>query len=155
MFDLDLIIDHTDEVAKRLATKGVDPAQVHSARDSVLYRRKLGVQLDEARARMNRQSQEMGKLVAAKDPSVDARRAELAELKRTIANIEGEFRDAEQESSALLLRLPNLPHPEAPVGEDESANVVRNWSCPTWSVSRSWWAPVTYPSSQGQRGDAG
>ncbi len=130
MLDLDLITDHTDDVAKRLATKGIDPAQVHSARDSVLRRRKLGAQLDEARSTMNRQSKEMGKLVAAKDPSVDERRSELAELKRTIADLETDFREAEQASSALLLRLPNLPHPEAPVGDDESANVVLRYGGP-------------------------
>ncbi|MGH3979651.1 MAG: serine--tRNA ligase [Pseudonocardiaceae bacterium] len=130
MLDLDLIIDYTDDVAKRLAAKGVDPAQVHNARDSVLQRRKLGTQLDEVRARMNRQSKEMGKLVAAKDPSVDARRAELAELRRTIGELETAFRDAEQVSTALLLRLPNLPHPQAPVGDDESANVVLRYGGP-------------------------
>ncbi len=75
MLDVDLIIDHTNDVAKRLATKGIDPAQVHSARDSVLHRRKLGAQLDEVRSRMNRQSKVMGKLVAASDPSVDERRS--------------------------------------------------------------------------------
>lgn len=96
MLDLDLILDHTDDVAKRLATKGIDPAKVHSARDSVVHRRQLRAQLDEARATMNRQSKEMGRLVATKDPSADARRAELAQLKRAIGELEIKFKDAEQ-----------------------------------------------------------
>ncbi|MGH3550813.1 MAG: serine--tRNA ligase [Pseudonocardiaceae bacterium] len=130
MLDLDLILDHTDEVAKRLATKGIDPAKVHSARDSVVQRRQLRSQLDEARATMKQRSKEMGRLVATKDPSADARRPELAQLKRTIAELEIKFKDAEQSSLDLLLRLPNLPDPEAPVGDDESANVVLRYGGP-------------------------
>lgn len=130
MLDLDLIIDHTDDVAKRLATKGVDPDQVRSARDSVLQRRQLGHQLDEARARMNSQSKRMGQLVAANDPSVEVRRAELGKLKRKISDMETQFKNAEQASTSLLLQLPNLPDPEAPVGEDESANIVLRYGGP-------------------------
>jgi seryl-tRNA synthetase len=130
VLDLDLILDHTDEVAKRLATKGIDPAKVYGARDSVVQRRQLRTQLDEARAVMNQQSKEMGRLVAIKDSSVDARRAELTQLKRTIAELEIKFKDAEQSSLDLLLRLPNLPDPDAPVGDDESANVVLRYNGP-------------------------
>jgi len=32
VLDVDLILDQTDDVAKRLATKGADPAMVHRAR---------------------------------------------------------------------------------------------------------------------------
>ena len=130
MLDLDLVLDHTDDVAKRLATKGTDPALVHSARDSVVHRRELRTRLDEARAVMNRESREMGRLVAAKDPAADAKRAELAELKATIADLEAAVRDAEVASQDLLLRLPNLPDPLAPVGDDESANVVLRYGGP-------------------------
>ncbi|MGH3720077.1 MAG: serine--tRNA ligase [Pseudonocardiaceae bacterium] len=130
MLDLDLILDHSDEVAKRLATKGIDPAKVHRARDSVLHRRQLRAQLDEARATMNRQSKEMSRLIANKDASVEARRAELVQLKLVIAELESTFKDAEQSSLDLLLTLPNLPDPEAPVGDDESANVVLRYGGP-------------------------
>jgi len=114
VLDVDLILDQTDDVAKRLATKGTDPAMVHSARDSIVRRRELRVQLDEARARMNRESKEMGQLVAAKDPTADTRRVELGQLKATISDLEAQVRDAEQVSLDLLLRLPNLPDPQAP-----------------------------------------
>lgn len=130
VLDVDLILDQPDDVAKRLATKGLDPAVVHGARDSVVRRRELRAQLDEARAVMNRESKEMGRLVAAKDPTADARRAELAQLKSKISDLEAQVREAEQASQDLLLRLPNLPDPQAPVGDDESANVVLRYSGP-------------------------
>jgi len=73
---------------------------------------------------MNRESKEMGRRVAAKDPAAETRRAELGQLKTRITELEAQVRDAEQASQDLLLRLPNLPHPQAPVGDDEAANVV-------------------------------
>lgn len=124
MLDLDLILDHTDNVAKRLATKGLDPAKVYSARDSVLHRRQIRTKLDELRSQMNQRSKEMGRLVAAKDPAADVLRTKLAELKRHIAQLEDEHREADEASLNLLLELPNLPDPQAPVGDDEAANVV-------------------------------
>jgi seryl-tRNA synthetase len=124
VLDVNLILDQTDDVAKRLATKGVDPVMVYHARDSIVRRRELRLQLDEVRAAMNRESKEMGRLVAAKDPAVDTRRVELAQLKTTISDLEARVREAEQTSRDVLLRLPNLPDPGAPIGDDESANIV-------------------------------
>jgi seryl-tRNA synthetase len=130
VLDVDLILDQTDDVVKRLATKGIDSVMVHSARDSILRRRELRARLDEARAVMNRESKEMGRLVAAKDPTAGVRRSELVQLKNTISSLEAKVRDAEQASQDLLLRLPNLPDPQAPVGDDEAANVVLRYGGP-------------------------
>ncbi|MGH3931156.1 MAG: serine--tRNA ligase [Pseudonocardiaceae bacterium] len=136
MLDLDLILDHTDDVAKRLATKGLDPAKVYSARDAVVRRRQVRTRLDELRSQMNQRSKDMGRLVAAKDPAADVLRTKLAELKGRIAELEEEHRQAEDASSSLLLELPNLPDPQAPVGDDESANVVVRHDGPE-AISRS------------------
>jgi seryl-tRNA synthetase len=145
VLDLDLILDHTDDVAKRLATKGLDPAKVYLARDSVVRRRQVRTKLDERRSQMNQRSKEMGRLVAAKDPAADVLRAKLAELKGHIAELEEEYRQAEEASMSLLLELPNLPDPQAPIGDDESANVVvrhggpeaipRSAARPHWEVA--------------------
>jgi seryl-tRNA synthetase len=137
VLDVDLILDHTEEVAKRLATKGTDPALVHGARDAIVRRREVRHRLDEARASMNRESKAMGRLVAAKDPAVAARRAELARLKGSINQLEADVRDAETAETDLLLRIPNLPDPDAPVGSDEAANVVLRHGGPEATPDRT------------------
>ena len=124
MLDLELLLNQTDDVAKRLATKGVDPDTVNDARDAALRRRQLRAHLDQLRAEMNRRSKEVGRLLAAGGEGADQLRQELTDLKGRIAAAEEEVRAAEQASLDLLLELPNLPDPEAPVGEDETANVV-------------------------------
>jgi len=124
VLDLDLLISKTDETAQRLTTKKVDPGTVYAARDAVVHRRHLRKQLDDLRAEMNRGSREIGRLVAAQSPDVDTRRARLTELKQEIARLEDAYREAEQTANQLLLVLPNVPDPKAPVGSDEDSNVV-------------------------------
>src|SRR6266545_178525 len=130
MLDLELLLNQTDDVIKRLATKGVDPDTVIAARDAALRRRQFRAQLDDLRAEMNRRSKEMGRRIGAGGEGVDELRQELTELKSRIAASEEEARAAEQTSLDLLLELPNLPDPEAPVGDDEQANVVRRHEGP-------------------------
>jgi seryl-tRNA synthetase len=139
MLDLELLLNQTDDVARRLATKGVDPATVYRARDAALRRRRLRAQLDQLRAEMNRRSKEVGRLLAAGGEGADQLRGELTDLKGRIDAAEVEARAAEQASLDLLLELPNLPDPKAPVGEDERANVVLRYEGPE---------PVSDPSAR-------
>src|SRR5207247_1211014 len=80
-----LLLNQTDDVAKRLATKGVDPETVYQARDAALRRRRLRAELDQLRAEMNRRSREVGRLLAAGGEGADQLRRELTDLKGRIA----------------------------------------------------------------------
>ena len=119
MIALDLLLNQTDMVAEQLANKGVEPSLVSSARDAVVERRKLRHELDEARAQMNARSREVGRLIAAGDPGAELMRTELGELKEAINELEAAHRIAAEVEESLLLQLPNLPDPKAPVGSDE------------------------------------
>jgi seryl-tRNA synthetase len=130
LIELDLLLNQPDMLAEQLANKGVERSLVSSARDAVLERRKLRHQLDEARAQMNKRSKEVGRLRAAGDPGAELMRTELASLKETISELEAASRIASEQAEALLLQLPNLPDPKAPVGSDESANVVLRYEGP-------------------------
>ncbi|HEU5470700.1 MAG TPA: serine--tRNA ligase [Actinophytocola sp.] len=130
MLDLTVLLDDTDDVAKRLATKGTDESAVFATRDAVLRRRSLRKELDDLRAEMNRRSKEVGRLMST-DPEAGQRaRAEVADLKSRLTTMETASREAEQHERDLLLLLPNLPSPDAPVGTDESANVIVGYRGP-------------------------
>ena len=59
---------------------------------------------------------------------VAALREKVRALGDRVAAIEEESRQVEEELSAALMVLPNVPHASTPVGADESANVVvRTW----------------------------
>ena len=49
---------------------------------------------------------------------------ELAELRDTIATREADLQKKEAQREALLLLLPQIPHPSVPVGPDATGNVV-------------------------------
>ncbi len=72
------------------------------------------------------------KRIGRAEPSA---RAELAarqrEIKERIKALSAEERELRTRREALLLRMPNLPAPDVPEGEDETDNVeVRRWGRP-------------------------
>jgi seryl-tRNA synthetase len=124
VIDPNLLLDDTDAVVAALARKGVPAETTLSARDALAHRRSVLAEVEGLRAEMNRRSKQIGKLIASGDPSADAERQALGELKTRIADREAALREAEEASRAQMLLLPNLPSPDAPPGHDESANVV-------------------------------
>jgi seryl-tRNA synthetase len=72
------------------------------------------------------------KVPKEKDPA--AKQALIAEskaMKGQIAEFETKVKQAEAERDALLMALPNLTHPDAPVGTTADANkVIRKWGEP-------------------------
>lgn len=124
MIDLDLLLRHTDEVVRRLTDKNVDESLVLSARDALIARRTVNSLLDDKRAEMNRRSKQFRTVVRDGGPAAEQERKALSNLKAEIAVLEDDFRQSVRRADELLYQLPNLPHPEAPKGVDESANVV-------------------------------
>lgn len=131
MIDPNLLIDDVDAVAAALAKKGVAEDDVHAAYDALIRRRALLSDLEALRAEMNRRSKEVGRLMAAHDASAQAEREQLAGLKNKIAERESDYRQADDASRDMMLRLPNLPSPEAPVGKNEADNLVLRYEGPS------------------------
>lgn len=130
MIDPNLLIDDVDAVAEATAKKGVSPDLAHSARAALLRRRAAISELEDLRAERNRRSKEMGRLMAAKDPSADAERQRLSSLKAQIAETEAASREAETAMEEALYKLPNLPSSDAPLGKGEADNVVVRYEGP-------------------------
>ena len=90
-------------------------------------RRAAILKSEQAQARRNSASKEIGDAKKAKD---DARAAvlmaEVAELKTTMPKLEADTKAAEEELVTELAAIPNLPLDEVPDGVDEHGNVVRH-----------------------------
>ena len=86
-------------------------------------RRKVVTRLQEAQARRNAASKEIGKAKAAKDEAkAQALMAEVAALKDELAKGEEEQREADKALHDALSVIPNLPADDVPVGADEKDN---------------------------------
>ncbi|PTE21422.1 serine--tRNA ligase [Cereibacter changlensis JA139] len=120
-----------------------------AAFDAALARRNLPGQsreilaLDEARrgkilaaetaaAEQNRASKEVGAAKAAgNDAEFERLRALVADKKAEISRLTEEANAEDAKLRDLLLTIPNLPHPDVPVGADETENVeLRRWGTP-------------------------
>ncbi len=121
MLDIKLIRENPDQIKVELKKVGFPAEEVDRLLAADARRRKLQHDLDEMRARRTRESKELGKMSPEER---ETRRAEMRALGQKIGEDERELTEAEAEFLRLMLLVPNLPRPEVPQGEGESANSV-------------------------------
>jgi seryl-tRNA synthetase len=124
MLDIRLLRERPDDVRERLNTRrpGLgDEVDVVLSIDS--ERRSLETELQKLNADRNRLSKAIGGKRARTEDSSELE-AEVHGIAERIARLNGEASTAEERQRALLLNLPNLPHPHAPIGMDAAANPV-------------------------------
>ncbi len=128
MHDIRMIRDDPDGFDAVLARRGAEPvAKAILALDE--ERRKLTTQLQEAQSRRNEASKAIGQAMGQGDTEkAEALKAEVAELKRSMPEIEERHRTVADQLEATMLALPNLLDPSVPDGESEEDNVfLREW----------------------------
>jgi len=120
MLDRRFIRDNPDAVKDAVRKKGID-LDVDELLDLDRATRKLQHELDQAQSRRKSSAKEFAK-------ADDARRAELraehTELEAQLRELREQLAEATEKLNALLLLTPTIPWDGAPVGPDESANVV-------------------------------
>jgi seryl-tRNA synthetase len=127
VFDIKWIRDNPEAFDAGLKKRGISPGgDVKLAAELIALdeaRRKVITRLQEAQARRNAASREIGKAKAAKDEArAGALMAEVAALKEALAKGEEEQRAADKALHDALSVIPNLPADDAPVGRDEKDN---------------------------------
>ena len=121
MFDIRWIRDNPDAFDAGLAKRGL-PAQASHVLDLDSRRRSAITELQEAQARRNEASKQIG-AAKSKGEDADALIAEVAALKQRIQQVEADEASLGDELDGILAGLPNLPEDDVPVGPDEDANV--------------------------------
>jgi len=122
VFDIKWIRDNPGAFDAGLRKRGLEPmADGLVALDET--RRAVITRLQEAQARRNAASKEIGKAKAAKDEAkAQALMAEVAALKDALAAGEKAQSEADKELHDALSVIPNIPLEGVPVGKDEHAN---------------------------------
>ena len=126
MHDIKWIRENPDAFDAGLKRRGMQPSSASLL--SIDEKRRAAIlKSEQAQARRNAASKEIGDAKKAKD---DARAAalmtEVAELKTTMPQLELAAKAADEELAAALAAIPNLPLAEVPDGVDEHGNVVRH-----------------------------
>ncbi len=125
MIDVRRLRVELEATTAALARKGVPATEVERAATLDVEHRRLAREAEDLRGRVKVLSKEVGDTMRAGEA---ARAEELREESRHLGNklsvVERESSKTEQQLRDALLRLPNLPAPEAPDGASETDNVV-------------------------------
>ena len=123
MHDIRTIRENPEAFDAALARRGLEPeAERLLAMDE--ERRALTTKLQEAQARRNEASKSIGQAMGQGDTNTaEALKAEVAELKQTMPEMEEQERALGEQLRDALARIPNLPAEDVPQGEDEAGNV--------------------------------
>ena len=123
MLDIQLLRNDIQTTAQRLAQRGfvLDTDRFGELEGR---RKQLQIRSEELQAQRNSLSKQIGVLMGqGKKDEAEAAKAQVAQLKTDLENIESELPQVQAALDDLLLRIPNLPHESVPVGKDETENV--------------------------------
>ncbi len=127
MLDIKKIRSNFDEVAEKLATRGVAKEKLEALHKFDVQRRALIVKSEELKAQRNTVSDEISQIKRAKgDASVQI--AAMQKVSADIKIIDAELAEIETKVNDIIVMLPNIPNPLDPIGPDEDSNEEqRRW----------------------------
>ncbi len=131
MLDIQLLRNHTADVAERLAARGYE---FDAARFEAIEakRKALQVQTEEWQAARNTLSKQIGALKSqGKHDEAQAAMDQVGTIKNQLEQAANDLDAVQNELEQWLSGIPNLPHESVPVGADETGNVeVRRHGTP-------------------------
>jgi seryl-tRNA synthetase len=119
LISIEIIRDHTDLVRTAMQNRGHD-APLDEVLDLDRQRRAAIVEADELRSRRNDVSREIGRSKDRPQELIE----EMRQVGGRIKQLDEALREFDEQLNEMLLSIPNIPQEDAPVGLDESSNVV-------------------------------
>jgi seryl-tRNA synthetase len=120
MLDRKFILENLDAVKENCRRRGAN-VDVDRFAELETLRRQKQMEVEQ----LNRQANEVSKTIGkAKDEAErETRKAEGRRLREQVTAVQAELDSLAAEADALLGRIPNLSHPDAPLGTDDTANL--------------------------------
>jgi seryl-tRNA synthetase len=120
MLDRRFIVENVELVQRNTASRG-SKADIARFVELEAQRKAKQNESDELNRKANEVSKSIG---AAKDPAErEARKAEGRRLREQCTAMQAELAKTTEEADVILRAIPNLTHPLAPVGTDDTANL--------------------------------
>ena len=125
MLDIRFIRDNLEMVKQAMQDLQAFDAPVDRALALDDERREILIELENLRARRNTDSRRIGQLLReGQSEAAAALKAELTDLPNGIKALEERLAQVDPALRDALLRIPNLPLPQVPVGKDDGQNLV-------------------------------
>ncbi|MCD6594098.1 serine--tRNA ligase [bacterium] len=129
MLDLKFIVQNPNIVKKACIDKH-EKDNIDQILDLNRMRKIYVSERDSIRKKLNGISGEIGKLAKQKI-DIGSLKTEAAEISAQVKSVEEKLRFVEENLGKLLLTVPNIPHPDVPIGESENDNkFIRDWGKP-------------------------
>lgn len=123
MLDINVIRTQPDRVRAAITAK-----KAKADLDAVVAAderwRKATTDAQKLQAEQNAANKDMGRLMKEDKAAAEKLKASMKELSDRRKALEEEAKKLEAERDALLMYIPNIPHPDVPVGEEETHNKV-------------------------------
>ncbi|MGO2082701.1 serine--tRNA ligase [Vagococcus sp.] len=130
MLDIKYLRQHTEEAKQKLLTRGVKEEVLAEFIQLDAERRDHLVQVETLKKLRNTVSQEIAQLKRNKE-NADDKIKEMQEVGENIKVLDDKINAIDERLQYISFTLPNLPHADVPVGEDEDENIeVRRWETP-------------------------
>ena len=122
MIDLNLIREKPETVRQALLARQMEPSPVDQVLQLDEQRRALIQQVENLKAERNIVSKEIGQMqdAATRQAKIEAMRS----VGDSVATLDEELRQVQNQLDELMSNIPNLPDPRTPFGKDEHDNVV-------------------------------
>lgn len=145
MLDINFIRNNPDTVKQAIANKHENAASVDQFLELDTQRRSMIHSCEQLKSKRNEKSKEVSEL-KKKGQDASGIIEETKKIGDDIKSIEEKLKGLESQINSLLLRIPNIPAADVPVGKDEKDNVVvRTWGhrkkfdfapLPHWELGR-------------------
>jgi len=126
MIDIKLLESSEKETKKLLSSRNpkLEAAADDILRENKIYKKSLA-EAEALRAKVNDVSKKIGMFMAQKDAAGAASaKEEAARFKEELSARETGLKESAAKLRAMLLTLPNIPHPDVPPGRDEKDNKI-------------------------------
>ena len=130
MLDLKFIRENPDLVKESLTKRGLNSELVDEFLEYDNKRRDILYEVEQLRHKRNVASEKIGQLKRAGE-DVQPMITEMKDVSDRIKSFENELDDVEKNVNSVRLEIPNIPHEDVPVGDDEEDNeLIRKWGEP-------------------------
>lgn len=146
MLDVKMIRNNFEDVQEKLATRGVKTAVLQEFLELDEQRRQLLVKAEELKKTRNEVSGEIAKMKREK-MNADDKIVEMKKVGEQIKEYDEKVAEIDEKLTGIATTLPNLPHEDVPIGEDEDDNVeMRRWGAvrkfdfepkPHWEIAEN------------------
>ncbi|MFW6153364.1 MAG: serine--tRNA ligase, partial [Halobacteriota archaeon] len=127
MLDRDVLREDPDRVRWAMEVKGIERVDLDELLELDVRWRELKAEGDDLRHRRNEISDRIGELKQTGDEAAAQEAIQSSKaLKAELEAVEADADELEAQIHERELLVPNIPHDDAPVGEDETDNVERH-----------------------------